>query len=90
MGLAELGVGLDGPNGGIRVDAKLRTSVKGIYAAGDCTGDQQFTHYAGFQGAIAARNSQCNPPRVLRTEIRSGLSPPWPTLASMCTRAHAW
>jgi len=27
-----------------------------VYAAGDCTGDQQFTHYAGFQGAIAARN----------------------------------
>jgi pyruvate/2-oxoglutarate dehydrogenase complex dihydrolipoamide dehydrogenase (E3) component len=28
-----------------------------VYAAGDCTGDQQFTHYAGFQGAIAARNA---------------------------------
>ena len=38
------------------MDTKLRTSVKGLYAAGDCTGDQQFTHYAGFQGAIAARN----------------------------------
>ena len=42
--------------GGIVVDAKLRTSLKGLYAAGDCTGDQQYTHYAGFQGAIAARN----------------------------------
>jgi len=44
------------PAGGIQVDAKLRTSCGGVYAAGDCTGDQQFTHYAGFQGAIAARN----------------------------------
>ena len=42
--------------GGIAVDTKLRTSVRGVYAAGDCTGDQQFTHYAGFQGAIATRN----------------------------------
>ena len=43
--------------GGIAVDEKLRTSVKGVYAAGDCTGVQQFTHYAGFQGGIAARNA---------------------------------
>jgi len=28
-----------------------------VYAAGDCTGDDQFTHYAAFQGAIAARNA---------------------------------
>lgn len=38
------------------MDAQLRTGVKGVCAAGDCTGDQQFTHYAGFQGSIAARN----------------------------------
>lgn len=56
MGLAELGVALSAASGGIEVDTKLRTSVKGLYAAGDCTGDQQFTHYAGLQGAIAARN----------------------------------
>ena len=56
LGLRELGVGFSQSTGGIEVDAKLRTSVKGVYAAGDCTGDQQFTHYAGFQGAIAARN----------------------------------
>ena len=56
LGLDDVGVELDGFTGGIAVDAKLRTSVKGVYAAGDCTGDAQFTHYAGFQGAIAARN----------------------------------
>ena len=42
------------------MDAKLRTPSAGslpVYAAGDCTGDRQFTHYAGFQGAIAARNA---------------------------------
>ena len=56
LGLEGLGVALSGKTGGILVDDKLRTNIKGVYAAGDCTGDQQFTHYAGFQGAIAARN----------------------------------
>ena len=41
---------------GIAVDDYLRTSVKHIYAAGDCAGGFQFTHYAGFQGAMAVRN----------------------------------
>ena len=41
---------------GIAVDDSLRTSVKHIYAAGDCAGGFQFTHYAGFQGAMAVRN----------------------------------
>ena len=41
---------------GITVDDHLRTNVKHIYAAGDCVGGYQFTHYAGFQGAMAVRN----------------------------------
>lgn len=43
--------------GGVRVDERLQTSVEGVLAAGDVTGERQFTHYAGFQGAIAARNA---------------------------------
>ncbi|MFW9914372.1 MAG: dihydrolipoyl dehydrogenase family protein [Candidatus Thorarchaeota archaeon] len=43
---------------GILIDQKLRTSQKHIFAAGDCVADNlQFTHYAGFQGWIAARNA---------------------------------
>jgi pyruvate/2-oxoglutarate dehydrogenase complex dihydrolipoamide dehydrogenase (E3) component len=57
FGLETLGVKLDEASGGIAVDEKLRTSVRGVYAVGDCTGDQQFTHYAGFQGAYAAINA---------------------------------
>lgn len=56
MGLESVGVSIDQNGKGIIVDEKLRTSVKNIYAAGDCTGVRQFTHYAGYQGAIAARN----------------------------------
>jgi pyruvate/2-oxoglutarate dehydrogenase complex dihydrolipoamide dehydrogenase (E3) component len=42
---------------GIRVDGHLRTSQKHITAAGDCIGRYQFTHYAGWQAVIAARNA---------------------------------
>ncbi|HSH79561.1 MAG TPA: FAD-dependent oxidoreductase [Herpetosiphonaceae bacterium] len=42
---------------GIAVDDRLRTSRSHIYAAGDVTGSFQFTHYAGWQGFIAARNA---------------------------------
>lgn len=55
LGLDVLGVELNN-KGGIKTDTKLQSSVKGLYAAGDCTGDRQFTHYAGYQGAVGARN----------------------------------
>lgn len=42
---------------GIEVDAHLRTNVQHIYAIGDCTTGPKFTHYAGFQGSVAARNA---------------------------------
>ena len=42
---------------GIQVDDKLRTTAKHIYAAGDCVGGHQFTHFAGWQGYKAARNA---------------------------------
>jgi pyruvate/2-oxoglutarate dehydrogenase complex dihydrolipoamide dehydrogenase (E3) component len=42
---------------GIQVDENLRTSQSHIYAVGDCTGGPQFTHYAGWQAAIAVRNA---------------------------------
>ena len=56
MGLEEIGVAICDKTRGISVNDNLQTSIKSIYAAGDCNGDRQFTHYAGFQGAIAARN----------------------------------
>ena len=57
LGLETIGVAIDEKTGGIKVDGKLRTNVKGVYAVGDCTGDKQFTHYAGFQGAYAGANA---------------------------------
>jgi len=56
------GLGLDEAKvnhgrGGIQVNKNLRTSQAAIYAAGDCTGGYQFTHYAGYQGFMAVRNA---------------------------------
>ncbi|MFQ3583185.1 MAG: FAD-dependent oxidoreductase [Chloracidobacterium sp.] len=42
---------------GIPVDTNLRTNVKHIFAAGDVLGGHQFTHFAGWQAFLAARNA---------------------------------
>ncbi|TFH48091.1 MAG: FAD-binding protein [Lysobacterales bacterium] len=42
---------------GIQVNKYLRTNKRHIYAAGDCTGGPQFTHYAGRQAFMAVRNA---------------------------------
>lgn len=45
------------------VDAKLRTSNRRIYAAGDVTGALPFTHVAGMHGHVAATNALLVPSR---------------------------
>ena len=42
---------------GIQVDRYLHTSRHHIFAAGDCVGGYQFTHYAAWQGFMAVRNA---------------------------------
>lgn len=49
--------GIEVHGGAVRVDKNLRTTNPHVYAAGDVTGGSQFTHYAGWQGYIAARNA---------------------------------
>ncbi|MDE2196779.1 MAG: FAD-dependent oxidoreductase [Gammaproteobacteria bacterium] len=60
MGLEMAAVARDA-RGFIRTDARLRTSVRNIYACGDITGHQQFTHVAGQQGWCAAMNALFRP-----------------------------
>ncbi len=43
--------------GSIVTDAKLRTSNKSIYAAGDCTAALQFTHHADAQARVVVQNA---------------------------------
>jgi pyruvate/2-oxoglutarate dehydrogenase complex dihydrolipoamide dehydrogenase (E3) component len=49
--------GVEVRDGAIGVDRNLRTTNRRVYAAGDVTGGFQFTHYAGWQGYVAARNA---------------------------------
>jgi len=55
LDLEKAGVKFSGA--GIEVDDHLRTSQSHIYAAGDCIGGYQFTHYAGWQAFMAVRNA---------------------------------
>jgi pyruvate/2-oxoglutarate dehydrogenase complex dihydrolipoamide dehydrogenase (E3) component len=54
LGLETIGVRTE--PGGIVVDSHLRTTVAGIFAAGDVTGTMPFTHVAAYQGRLAAGN----------------------------------
>ncbi len=54
LGLEKTGVQVE--KAGIPVNAALQTNIPHIYAIGDVTTGAKFTHYAGFQGAIAGRN----------------------------------
>jgi len=61
LGLEGIGVEFD-PKG-VRVDDRLRTTQKHIYAAGDITGAYQFTHAAGYEGGIVVSNAIFHLPR---------------------------
>ncbi len=48
--------GIQANPGGIRVDARLRSTNKRVYAIGDCAGGPQFTHVAGYHSGIVLKN----------------------------------
>ena len=56
MGLEAIGVAMN-PRGYIKTDDLMRTSVDGVFAAGDCVGPYQFVYTAAYQGAVAAQNA---------------------------------
>ena len=56
LGLAEVGVECT-PSGHIVVDRVSRTNVRGVYAAGDCTGVLMLASVAAMQGRIAMRHA---------------------------------
>lgn len=56
LDLEKIGVALDS-RGYIKVDEMMRSSVDGIFAAGDCVGPWQFVYTAAHQGTVAAQNA---------------------------------
>ena len=61
LGLEDIGVKFD--QRGIKVDKRLKTNHKHIYAAGDVNGGFQFTHAAGYEGGIVVSNAIFHLPR---------------------------
>ena len=49
------GVELD--DGAVRVNARLETTARGIWAAGDVTGGPQFTHLADYMARVVVQNA---------------------------------
>ncbi|GAB4083940.1 NAD(P)H-quinone dehydrogenase [Myceligenerans cantabricum] len=56
LGLEEAGITLT-PSGHVEVDRVSRTSVRGVYAAGDCTGVLPLASVAAMQGRIAMQHA---------------------------------
>ena len=48
---------VDVTGGAVRVDARLRTTARGVWAAGDVTGGPQFTHAADAMAKTVVRNA---------------------------------
>ena len=55
LGLEKAGIALEGSF--IKVDKRLETSVKGVYAVGDCSGRLMLAHAAMAMGEAAAENA---------------------------------
>ena len=55
LGLEKAGVAYD--KGGVRVDARLRTTNPKIFAAGDVAGPYLFTHAAGYDAGVILKNA---------------------------------
>ncbi|MBO6825078.1 MAG: FAD-dependent oxidoreductase [Sneathiella sp.] len=55
LNLDAAGIEYDRP--GIKVDARLRTTNKKVFAIGDVAGGYQFTHMAGYHAGIVIRNA---------------------------------
>ena len=54
LNLAAAGIEI---NKGIKVDERLQTTAKGVYACGDVAGPYLLSHMANFQGKIATMNA---------------------------------
>ncbi|KJR40866.1 pyruvate/2-oxoglutarate dehydrogenase complex, dihydrolipoamide dehydrogenase component [Candidatus Magnetoovum chiemensis] len=61
MGLDRINIEFQG--NAIKVDKRLRTNHKHIYAAGDVNGVYPFTHAAGYEGGVVVSNAVFRMPR---------------------------
>jgi pyruvate/2-oxoglutarate dehydrogenase complex dihydrolipoamide dehydrogenase (E3) component len=81
MGLEAIGLEFD--RKGIKVDNRLRTNHKHIFAAGDVNGAYQFTHTAGYEGGIVVSNAIFRWPRKTNYALIPSCTYTDPELASI-------
>jgi pyruvate/2-oxoglutarate dehydrogenase complex dihydrolipoamide dehydrogenase (E3) component len=62
MGLEEIGVELE--KCAVKVDSRMRSNIKHIFAAGDVNGAYQFTHAAGYEAGIVLSNAVFRLPKT--------------------------
>ncbi len=68
-GLALENTGIIYDRFGVKVDDRMRTNQKHIYAAGDVTGQYQFTHAAGYEAGIVVANAISRQPRKVSYKL---------------------
>ena len=90
LGLDALGVALDA-RGWVTTDDRMRTSARGVFAAGDVTGRSAFTHAADEMGRVAATNALARVPyRRFREAAMPAVTYTDPEVARVgCTEAEA-
>ncbi len=81
MGLEEIGVKLE--NYAVKVDRRLRSSLKHIYAAGDVNGAFQFTHAAGYEAGVVLSNAIFRIPKTVNYSCLPWCTYTQPELASI-------
>ncbi|MBI3575858.1 MAG: FAD-dependent oxidoreductase [Gammaproteobacteria bacterium] len=67
LGLEAAGVALE--NGRPKIDARLRTTNRRIYACGDLAGPYLFTHMAEYQAGVVLRNALFHMPAKAQTRV---------------------
>jgi pyruvate/2-oxoglutarate dehydrogenase complex dihydrolipoamide dehydrogenase (E3) component len=85
LGLEEAGVAVD-EGGFVRVDRVSRTSARGVYAAGDCTGVLMLASVAAMQGRIAMWHFLGDAVRPLNLEMVSSNVFTAPEIATVGTQ----
>ena len=70
LGLEDVGVALSG-SGHVVVDGVSRTTARGVYAAGDCTGVLMLASVAAMQGRIAIWHALGDAVAPLRLDVVS-------------------
>jgi pyruvate/2-oxoglutarate dehydrogenase complex dihydrolipoamide dehydrogenase (E3) component len=81
LGLEAAGVALE--SGRLKLDSRLRTTNKRIYAIGDAAGGLQFTHVAGDHASTLVRNILFKVPAKRRDHLAPRVTYSSPEIASI-------